>query len=385
MARIEKYSTGIIGIIKHNIREFSTGFCLTNSEVNPEKSCDNYSLIRRGETAKEIDAYRQQIEREIFSYNRKNLVHACEVVCTLPADCPPEQEQLFFRESFNFICSTLPMGEKCVFLAEVHSDEGRIDKDGVTVLHGKKHMHVMYVPAAKDTTHEGYDYRLCAKEFTSRPVLLKWHEKYQKFLDNAGVQATVSNGKTSGRGISVKSLKEITKATGLNLEQIYELRQENKVLYDSLISAEKEAALSKESLVKNEKIFNQLADYAQRHDVQLNEAKKEIDSLKNIMIDKDRELQQLREQLEVNKEDKIMNTDPLNQLASIAQDIEQQYSQGATETVAKNQFEKFQEIAAKSAEISLKEGEKLAEKAIDSATKTTTKILEKIGEREIII
>ncbi len=37
MAKIEKYSTGIVGVIKHNIREFKDGRCPTNLEVDPKE------------------------------------------------------------------------------------------------------------------------------------------------------------------------------------------------------------------------------------------------------------------------------------------------------------------------------------------------------------
>ena len=57
MARIQKYHTGIKKVIQHNIREFKDGKCPTNLEVNPEKTKYNYSLIRRGNTAAEIEAY----------------------------------------------------------------------------------------------------------------------------------------------------------------------------------------------------------------------------------------------------------------------------------------------------------------------------------------
>ena len=98
MARIEKYSSGIVGVIKHNIREFKDGICPTNTEVDPSKISDNYALLRRGNTAKEIEKYRKQLMKEIFHYKRKNIVLCNEVVCTLPSDCPPEQEKAFFEE-----------------------------------------------------------------------------------------------------------------------------------------------------------------------------------------------------------------------------------------------------------------------------------------------
>ena len=110
MARIQKYHTGIKKVIQHNIREFKDGKCPTNLEVNPEKTKYNYSLIRRGNTAAEIEAYRKRITKACFHYKRKNIVYANEIICTLPNDTQPEQEHLFFEETFKYVCSTLPMG-----------------------------------------------------------------------------------------------------------------------------------------------------------------------------------------------------------------------------------------------------------------------------------
>lgn len=295
MARIEKYATGIVGVIKHNIREFKDGICPTNMEVDPEKMGKNYSIIRRGKTAKEIEKYRKKIEGECFHYNRKNIVRCNEVVCTLPADCPPEQERAFFEESYKYICSTLPMGEKCVFLAEVHCDEGLVLKDGVTVAQGQKHLHVMYVPAVPDTKHEGYDFRLCSDELTKRAVLKQWHPNYQKWLDDAGVQATVASGVTSGKGISVKSLKEISKETGLSLEQIKSLEKENEKLYSKLMEKEQELAVTHQTITKKDSIIAELKEYAANLDTK-------IDALQEKVKSKESDL--LREKLQGRSADK---------------------------------------------------------------------------------
>ena len=239
MARIEKYSTGILNMIKQNVREFRNGKCSSNAEIDSSKTKENYSLIRRGNNAQGIEKYRKKIEAECFHYNRKNIIRCNEVICTLPQDCPPEQERAFFDETYKYICSTLPMGEKCIFLAEVHCDEGKILKDGVTVVQGKKHLHVMYVPAVPDKKHEGYDFKLCSDQLTKRAKLKKWHPNYQKWLDKAGIHATVASGVT-GKGISVNALKEISKETGLSLDQIKTLKKDNKMLRDKLRKKEQE-------------------------------------------------------------------------------------------------------------------------------------------------
>ena len=180
MARIQKYHTGIKKVIQHNIREFKNGKCPTNLEVNSEKTKDNYSLICRGNTAKEIENFRKQITKECFYYkNRKNIVWVNEVIFTLPHDTPPEQERPFFEESLNYLISTLPMGSRCIFLAEVHCDEGQVLKDGKTVVQGQKHLHVMYVPAVKDIQHDGYAFKICSDALTRRAMLKKFHPNFK--------------------------------------------------------------------------------------------------------------------------------------------------------------------------------------------------------------
>ena len=253
MARLTKYKTGIVGEIKHNIRDFKDGICPTNMEVDPSRTKDNYYLLRRGSTALEIERYRKKIESECFHYNRKNLIHANEIICTLPKDCPKDQELAFFQETLKYIASTLPMGERCIFLAEVHCDEGRMLKDKKTVVEGARHLHVMYVPAVPDTKHDGFDYKLCSDELTRRNVLLQWHPAYQSWIDNAGISATVASGVTSGKGISVKAMKEMTQTTGLSYEQVQSLKVENERLHEELKNKEHELSAAKQKLQTLEK------------------------------------------------------------------------------------------------------------------------------------
>lgn len=269
MARIEKYSTGIVGVIKHNIREFKDGICPTNMEVDFSKAKDNYSLIKRGESAKEIENYRKQIMKEIFHYNRKNIVLCNEVICTLPADCPKHQEKRFFEESYKYICSTLPMGEKSVLLAEVHCDEGNVKKNGFTIAEGAHHLHVMYVPAVPDSKHDGYDFRLCSDELTKRNLLKQWHPNYQKWMDEAGVTATVSSGTTSGKGLSVKSLKEISKVTGYNLEQLRSIEKENQLLHQKIKIMEQEFTTLKDQTSQKEFLIKELKEFISDQNIKI--------------------------------------------------------------------------------------------------------------------
>ena len=100
MASIDKHGADTVYFIRHNMRELPPDKTPSNAEIDPERTKDNYSIIARGKTAEEVNEYRKQIEGEIFHYNRKNLVRSVEVVITLPTDCPPEQEETFFKEAY---------------------------------------------------------------------------------------------------------------------------------------------------------------------------------------------------------------------------------------------------------------------------------------------
>ena len=180
----------------------------------------NYSLINRGKTAAEINRYRLNLEKEIFMYKRSDLVHAVEVVIQKPDDCPAEQETAFFHECFNYVVSTLPMGERCVIVAEVHRDEHKYLPDGTDI--SKPHLHLMYIPAVPDKKHDGFNFRMCADALTRKKALQNFHPGLQKHLDQRSITATVYQKKRSGGKtipLSVLQLKEITDKTGITIRK----------------------------------------------------------------------------------------------------------------------------------------------------------------------
>ncbi|MGN8734884.1 hypothetical protein ACTNEY_14930 [Fusicatenibacter saccharivorans] len=247
----------------------------------------------------------KKITAECFHYKRKNIVWTNGIVFTLPVDTPPEQERAFFEESLKYLISTLPMGKKCIFLAEVHCDEGQILKDGKTIVEGQKHLHVMYVPAVPDLKHEGYSFKLCSDALTRRSVLMQWHPKYQAWLDAAGVKGTVYSGKTSGKGISVKSLKEISKTTGLSFEQIQDLEKEKKHLLAQIHMLEKEQALSKRTIEQNKSAMVKLKNMLLEHEqtIQMLQGNEKIhtaekESLLSILKEKESLLSATQEKLQ---------------------------------------------------------------------------------------
>ena len=365
MAEITKFGASEVAFhIKHDLREIPEGKDYGNESIIPEKSKDNYSLLDRCQTAAEANKYRKQIEKECFSYNRKNLVHAVEVVVQCPANCPPEQKEAFFRESYNYICSTLPMGERCVFVAEVHVDEKHYSPTGEMI--SKDHLHVMYVPGVPDTKHDGFDYKLCADELTKRAKLREFHPGLQAHLDSQGIKATVyskkeGDGKTIG--LSVKQLKEITEKTGLKIDksitvdQLAEILKVNRdiTIYDKRLQAqlqdreEKIAALSA-TVTSQDKTISEMKSKATLKDAlieslqgQLRQKDAELSHSKTSDLEAKRDNSTLQDQLQKKDQEKQQLIQKANQIIA---------SKDATiEAVTKDNEELRQQLKEMQAEL----------------------------------
>lgn len=65
MARLTKYSTGIVGEIKHNIRDFKDGICPTNMEVDPTRTKYNYSLLRQRQSQSITKASTSKLKKHL--------------------------------------------------------------------------------------------------------------------------------------------------------------------------------------------------------------------------------------------------------------------------------------------------------------------------------
>lgn len=226
MAELIKYkSHEALTHIRHDMRELPIGkLVYGNKSIDTSLSDQNYSLIRRGNNASEINRYRKDIEKKLFKYGRQDLVHAVELVIQCPEDCFPSQERDFFEASYEYAVKHFTSGEEFVVLAEVHKDEHTFITlpDGTKKDISKSHLHLMWVPGVPDQKHKGYDYKLCADQQTKRATLKSFHPGLQKHLEDKGIQATVYRKKSKdGKTIplSVKQLKEITNKTGITIKK----------------------------------------------------------------------------------------------------------------------------------------------------------------------
>lgn len=241
MAKLTKY-TSIIAISKHNAREVEVS---SNPDIDLERTAENYSLAPadrgnaqpdQGRASKRARAYYKERMREVYKYNRKDVVTACEWVVTAPKDLKPEQENEFFRAAYDYMNSKY--GEKNVIQAIVHKDEA-----------GQPHLHYLFTPVVKNEKYQQpnrygnitgsalYEEKLCANDLIDRRHLQHWHDELQTWLDDRGIQATVKNGATEGSGKTVTELKRET------------LEKELEAVKDQLASVEKENAQLQERLL----------------------------------------------------------------------------------------------------------------------------------------
>ena len=267
MAELTKFGASEVAYhIKHDLRELPDGKNYSNEAIDPSLSGENYSLLDdRCQTASEANKYRKEIEKEVFKYNRKNLVHAVEIAVQCPSDCPAEQKEAFFLETYKYICSTLPMGERCVFVAQVHADERHYSPSGEMI--SKDHLHVMYVPAVKDSKHDGYEYRLCADQLTKRARLKEFHPSLQKHLDDAGIHATVfrkKEGDGESIGLSVSQLKELTKKTGVALDHSLTIDELSNIINTNVLHGKQVESLRHELAAKQDALEELSADIAEK-------------------------------------------------------------------------------------------------------------------------
>ena len=222
---IIKIKNNILAQIKHDLRELPEGKCYGNDNVDPSLSDQNYGLINRG-NAEQVNEYRKNIEKNIFKYNRKGLVRALSACIQVPADCPIDKHDEFFRLAYQFFLSTLPAGEQCVLLAQVHKDERKYTQDGSLI--SKDHLHILYLPMVPDTKHDNFDWKLSAHDLTGNRFFRNLHPQFQKYLtdnfkDEKGhkIPCTVYKKKDGdGRAIKLttKELKELTNKTGIVLK-----------------------------------------------------------------------------------------------------------------------------------------------------------------------
>lgn len=338
MELIKYGKTEILAHIKHDLRQLPEGKSYGNESVDLNLSNQNYSLIDRGKTAKEVNQYRKDFESKIFKYNRKNLVHAVELVIQCPSDCPPEQHEAFFQTAFDWYCNNyLPAGKDCVFVAEVHKDEHKWieTSEGLKDI-SKEHLHLAYVPAIPaGLKRPNYKYRLNADALTKKAILREMHPSLQTALDEAGIKATVFQ-KKSGDGktvpLTVKQLKEITNKTGVVIDHTLTVEELATILSKNVELSKKVDALTEATVTQKHNLLHLQNKVTEREQL-IHNLQSELKAKTNtVTVDKE------KIELQAKIQEKEIENQKLKQAAQqIISEKNKQLSHAQTVLSAKNQ------------------------------------------------
>lgn len=267
MAEVEKFNDdGVMMLLKHSDRQLKND---SNKDIIESKKDLNYSIAMdtNGLTPRE---YYKEIVGSSYLYGRgtkreKEAVTACSWVVTLPKEISDytqvgkdeikilneAEEKAFFQGAFDFVYKRYP---GCVFYSKVHYDEG-----------GQPHIHIYFVPKLEldheqvkyktTNTHKAvktssgrylfeyrfkledgkkvplknyakmsdyYDYKISGADVLNKAELQHFHQDFATYLRDNNLPGAnlVYTGKTGNKNISVKALKEFTKATNIKLDEL---------------------------------------------------------------------------------------------------------------------------------------------------------------------
>ena len=204
MASVAKYTARQgAQILRHNERTIQNP---KNKDIDKNKTHLNYSLLDREEQGYKYFKKRKA-DPDLYCFRRSDVKEICGWIITKPKQLPPEHEQRFFQESYNYLVKKFG-GTNCenVLSAIVHKDEAT------------PHLHFLFIPVVADGKRGGE--KISAKEKLSKAVLREVHPELQEHLNRAGVPARVHSGITAEQGgnRTVKELKQ-DKPLKLNIRQ----------------------------------------------------------------------------------------------------------------------------------------------------------------------
>ncbi len=297
MAQIEKHNdAAMIMLLKHSKRRLIND---SNTDIVQDRTRLNYSFDLGHEGMSDIEYYRNLVG-DSYLYGRgtkreADAVTCCSWVITLPREISdytvaekaesvrmhPEEELKFFDGALGFVSERY--GADNIVHANVHYDEG-----------GQPHIHIYFVPRKEldhDQVHyktvstrktvqtdtgrweysfryktdengerialknyskmsDYYDYKLAASEIINPVELKHFHPDFAGYLRQHDLPGAdhVHTGVTGGNNVSVKALKELTRSTGMTIDQVRELERERDTLREQIIYLEQELSVARAQL-----------------------------------------------------------------------------------------------------------------------------------------
>lgn len=341
MAEVEKIKdAGVMMLLKHAERQLKND---SNQDIVEEKSDLNYSIPidRHGLSTRE---FYKKIKDESYLYGRgtkreADAVTCCSWVITLPKSVSdytgiakedltilhPEEEKAFFAAVNQFVSDRYGT----VFYNRIHQDEG-----------GQPHIHIYFVPQtdlihdrvrfktikthqeirtesgkyeyavrfkledgiripvknyAKATDH--FNKKISGADVLNKAELKHFHADLAAYLKKNQIPGadSIYTGKTDGKNISVKALKEFTRATGINIEELKEHPLTQEKLKEVLAVTNLTASAKKNiEILNNEAIIHEKEQLLSQATHKNTELKKKVTDLKQALEAKEHELSQTK-------------------------------------------------------------------------------------------
>lgn len=165
-----------------------------NEAIDRERTHLNYNLAAELQPMKQAEFLAKRLG-EVHVASRKNLNVFCSWIITLPGDVSPEQEDDFFKESFNFMQDRY--GQENVISAYVHRDETT------------PHMHFAFVPIVYDKVHQRY--KVSSRDLINRTELRSIHRDLAQHLEMNNIHCSVLNEATKSGNKSIDELRNESK------------------------------------------------------------------------------------------------------------------------------------------------------------------------------
>lgn len=335
MASFQKLTkSAIANILRHDSRIIINN---KNTDIDKNRTHLNYSFPMSHQGKTDYQYYKDRIN-SCYLYGKGSVredktITACSLVVTLPKELSgySDKEHLFFSGVYSFVSERY--GESNIINNVVHYDEA-----------GQPHIHIVFVPATslnhdqahyktkrslkpiklesgryeyeyryvlKDGTYasikdyepangqdlripiknyakasDAYDTKISAADVLNKAELQHFHQDLQDYLNKRDIKGNIITGTTGSINISVDQLKDITRKTGLTLEDIKKQLTIDEL--NQIMTSGKEINLSVKEIIDQER--NSKITVALLKD-ELNRTKVELDFTK----------QQLQQEIENNK------------------------------------------------------------------------------------
>lgn len=249
MAHFAKYAAAAVGhLLKHYERgKDAKGDYIKfgNKNIDLTRTLENYNLApdRKGGQ----QAFIKQRLSEVKLQKRDDVKILCDWVVTLPkGDYTPEQERVFFAETYRFLSEKY--GEKNVVSAFVHKDEEQ------------PHMHFAFIPIVPDRKWnekhpDKQREKVSAKECVTKSDLERFHTEFQQQLDSCFGRDVfpVQNGETIKGAANVAELKAAREKEAYDKQTaVYQEAQETRVKKLSEYQTQIETLHNEKNALQNE-------------------------------------------------------------------------------------------------------------------------------------